>query len=53
MKQAANLNDFQPPLGLPGIKFNTSATDFTPVESLQFVRFNGKHWTLFGDVMSR
>ncbi|WP_394828143.1 ABC transporter substrate-binding protein [Pendulispora albinea] len=51
MKQAANL-DFAPDLLLPGIKLKTSPTDFFPVEQLRFVRFDGKDWVLFGDVLS-
>jgi branched-chain amino acid transport system substrate-binding protein len=52
MKQAASLQDFSPPLALPGIKFNTSATDFAPIDSLQLMRFDGTNWELFGDVVS-
>lgn len=53
MKQAASLQDFSPALALPGIKFNTSATDFVPIESLHLMRFEGRNWTLFGDVIER
>ncbi len=35
MKQAASLKDFAPSCLLPGIKINTSATDFAPIESVQ------------------
>ena len=35
MKQAANLNDFTVPMLLPGIKINTSPTDFAPVKQVQ------------------
>ncbi|WP_394840126.1 ABC transporter substrate-binding protein [Pendulispora rubella] len=51
MKQAANL-DFAPGLLLPGIRIKTSPTDFFPVEQLRLVRFDGKDWVLFGDVLS-
>ena len=44
MKQAANLKDVELPLFLPGIKINTSATDYYPIESLQMLRFDGKRW---------
>ena len=33
MKQAANLKDLELPMLLPGIKINTSPTDFYPIES--------------------
>jgi branched-chain amino acid transport system substrate-binding protein len=52
MKQAANLKDFTPDTLLPGIKINTSATDFAPIEQLQMMRFKGEKWDLFGDIIS-
>jgi branched-chain amino acid transport system substrate-binding protein len=52
MKQAANLKDFAPGLLLPGIKLNTSPTDYYPVEQLQLMRFEGPTWKLFGPVLS-
>ena len=52
MRQAANLKDFTPDTLLPGIKMNTSATDFAPIEQLQMMRFKGERWDLFGDVIS-
>jgi len=52
MKQAANLKDFTPDTLLPGVKINTSAADFAPIEQLQMMRFKGEKWDLFGDVIS-
>jgi len=52
MKQAANLKDFMPDTLLPGIKINTSPTDFAPIDQLQLMRFKGQKWELFGDIMS-
>jgi branched-chain amino acid transport system substrate-binding protein len=52
MKQAANLKDFTPDTLLPGIRMNTSATDFAPIEQLQMMRFKGEKWDLFGEVIS-
>jgi branched-chain amino acid transport system substrate-binding protein len=37
---------------LPGVKVNTSATDFYPVEQMQLARFDGKRWALFGEVIT-
>lgn len=51
MKQAASLKNFELPLLLPGIKVNTSPTDFAPIESLQMIRFDGKEWVRFGEVI--
>src|ERR1700754_3076777 len=52
MKQAAGLKDFAPDTVLPGIKLNTSATDYAPIEQLQMMQFRKGKWELFGDVIS-
>jgi branched-chain amino acid transport system substrate-binding protein len=52
MKQAASLKDFTPDTLLPGVKINTSATDFAPISQLQMQRFKGQKWELFGDIIS-
>jgi branched-chain amino acid transport system substrate-binding protein len=52
MKQAANLHEVALPMLLPGIKANTSPTDFSPVKQMQMERFDGKTWQLFGPVMN-
>jgi len=51
MKQAANLKNFEVDVLLPGVKINTSASDFAPIESVQLARFDGKTWVRFGEVM--
>ena len=52
MKQAASLQNFDNPILLPGIKINTSATDFYPIQALQLSRFKGERFELFGDILS-
>jgi branched-chain amino acid transport system substrate-binding protein len=52
MKQAANLHDFDPGTLLPGIKINTSPTNFYPIQQWQLEKFDGQTWQLFGPVMS-
>jgi branched-chain amino acid transport system substrate-binding protein len=52
MKQAASIKDFVPDTLLPGVKINTSPTDFAPIEQLQMMRFKGEKWELFGDIIS-
>jgi branched-chain amino acid transport system substrate-binding protein len=52
MRQAASLKDFEAPLLLPGIKINTSATDFYPIQAVQMARVKGDSFELFGDVLS-
>jgi len=51
MRQAASFKNFVLPTLLPGITLNTSPSDFAPTKSLQPVRFDGKTWVPFGDVM--
>ncbi len=52
MRQAANLHDFTVPMLLPGIKINTSPSDFAPVKQIQMARFDGERWRLFGPLIS-
>jgi branched-chain amino acid transport system substrate-binding protein len=52
MKQAASLKDFRTEVLLPGIKINTSPTDYAPIDQLQLMQFKGERWILFGDVIS-
>ncbi len=51
MKQAANLHDAYDPVLLPGIKVNTSPTNFHPIRAMQLQRWTGKTWERFGDVI--
>jgi branched-chain amino acid transport system substrate-binding protein len=52
MKQAASIKDLQLGGILPGIKVNTSATDFAPIAQLQLMKFKGDKWDLFGEIIS-
>src|SRR3954452_5667549 len=52
MKQAASIKDLELGGFLPGIKVNTSATDFAPISQLRLMRFKGNTWELFGDILS-
>ena len=52
MKQAASIRGYEAPLLLPGIKINTSATDYYPIQSVQLARVKGETFELFGDVLS-
>jgi branched-chain amino acid transport system substrate-binding protein len=51
MRQATSLKDVTNPMLLPGIKLNTSATDYHPIEQMQMFRFDGVRWTRFGEVI--
>jgi branched-chain amino acid transport system substrate-binding protein len=52
MKQAASIRDLELGGLLPGIKVNTSASDFAPLSQLQLVKFKGEAWERFGDIIS-
>jgi len=52
MKQAASINGLELGGLLPGIKVQTSATDFAPISQLQLMKFKGEKWDLFGDIIS-
>ena len=52
MKQAASIKDLELGGLLPGIKLNTSATNFAPISQLQLTRFKGETWERFGDIVS-
>src|SRR5439155_18682960 len=51
MRQATNLRDLELPMLLPGIKVSTSPTDYYAVQQLQLMRFDGKRWVRFGDLV--
>ncbi len=54
MKAAGNMKDLDLDLLLPGIKINTSPTDFFPIEQQQMMKFNAKanKWDFFGPILS-
>jgi len=52
MAQAANLKDFELGMLLPGITVNTSATNYSPINQMQMMRFDGERWRMFGPVIS-
>src|SRR5262249_36379676 len=51
MRQATNLRDVELPMLLPGIKVNTSPTDYWAVQQLQLTRFDGQRWVRFGELV--
>ncbi len=52
MKQAASIKDLELGGLLPGIKVNTSATDFAPISQLQLQKLKGETWELFGEILN-
>jgi branched-chain amino acid transport system substrate-binding protein len=52
MRQAANLKEFETGMALPGIKINTSPTDFYPIEQMQMGKFEGETFKPFGPILN-
>lgn len=50
MKEASHL-DLALGMLRPGIRITTSPTDYRPIKQLFLVRFDGKDWASFGDVI--
>jgi branched-chain amino acid transport system substrate-binding protein len=50
MKQMTSL-DMEIDVYLPGIRIKTSATDYSPIDQLQMVKFNGQRFEPFGSVI--
>jgi branched-chain amino acid transport system substrate-binding protein len=52
MRQATNMQDVEVGALLPGIRINSSPTNYHPILQVQLMRWTGKTWELFGDVLS-
>ena len=52
MKQAAGIKGLELGGLLPGIKVNTSASNFAPISQLQLMKFKGESWERFGEIIS-
>jgi len=51
MRQAANIQNLELPMLLPGIKVNTSPADYFPLEAMQLYQFNGTNWQAISPVI--
>ena len=51
MREAANLRGLELPTLLPGIRVDTSPTDYRPLQQLQLIRWDGRMWQRFGAVI--
>jgi branched-chain amino acid transport system substrate-binding protein len=51
MKEAANIKNLELDGLLPGIRVNTSPTNFAPIRQLQLTRFKGETWERFGPIL--
>ncbi len=53
MRRASDIQNMELGGMLPGIKINTSSTDYYPVEQVRLQRFDGKQWVLFGELLGK
>ena len=53
MKQAASMNGYRIDTLMPGITIRTNQDDFAPIEQVQMMKFNGKKWDFFGQVLGK
>ena len=51
MKQAASMKNVEIDGVPPGVRINTTPTDYAPVSQLQLMRIKGEQWELFGSVI--
>jgi ABC-type branched-subunit amino acid transport system substrate-binding protein len=51
MRQATSMHNLEVPLLLPGIKVNTTSTEYQQIRQLRMRRFDGKRWAYFGDLI--
>ena len=51
MYQATHMQNVEFPLLLPGIKINTSPTNYRGYNQMQLVKFDGKRWVPFGEII--
>ena len=51
MYQATHMQNVEFPLLLPGIKINTSPTNYRGYNQMQLVKFDGKRWVPFGEIL--
>ena len=51
MRQATSLKNVELPMLLPGMRVNTSPTDYRPLKQMQLVRFDGKRYVRIGELL--
>ncbi|HVV95059.1 MAG TPA: ABC transporter substrate-binding protein [Hyphomicrobiales bacterium] len=52
LKQACNVRGLHSDMLLPGITLNTEPDNRFPIRQMRMARFDGKHWELFGDLLT-
>jgi branched-chain amino acid transport system substrate-binding protein len=52
MKQATNIKDFAPDLGLPGMTTSEEPDEYRINKQFQMMKFDGQRWVLFGPILT-
>jgi len=52
MYQATHMDHVHVPMLLPGVTFDTSPTDYSPVKQMQLRHFDGTRWVGFGGIVN-
>ena len=52
MQVTFNLDGFEAPMLLLGIRVNTNANDFAPIEAMSLMKIDGENRVLLGDVIT-
>jgi branched-chain amino acid transport system substrate-binding protein len=51
IREAESLHALEIPVLLPGIKISTSRTDHRPIKAMRLMRWTGKTWQYFGNLI--
>ncbi|MBM3396110.1 MAG: ABC transporter substrate-binding protein [Betaproteobacteria bacterium] len=51
MRQARSMRNVRLPMLLPGISIDTSESDYRPIETMHYLKFDGKSWVPTGESM--
>jgi branched-chain amino acid transport system substrate-binding protein len=51
LKQAVSIKGLSLPLFIPGIKVETTPTDYHPIQQMMLVKFDGERWAPFGELV--
>ena len=52
MAKATSITNLEVPTLIPGIRINTSRTNYSPINQLQTIQFDGTNWRAISDVIS-
>ena len=52
MAKATSITNLEVPTLIPGIRINTSKTDYSPINQLQMIQFDGANWKAISEVIS-